>query len=87
MLIDHPETAMGSWHWPGTASGAGRPAIAPPPSHPCQRSDSDQAGKRYVLGRNQVLIETWELRLSTQECDFLEINIPTAKYWFVYVYM
>jgi len=32
----------------------GQPAIAPPPpSRPCQRSNSDHAGKRYVLRRNR----------------------------------
>ena len=39
----------------------GRPAIAPPPlAHlpAIQRSNSDHAGKRYVLGRNRVSIKT-----------------------------
>jgi len=50
-------------------SVADRPVIAPP-SRLCRRSNSDHTGKRYVLGRNRVSIETRELRLSTQECDF-----------------
>jgi len=49
------------------------PSSPPIPSCPCRRSNSDHVGKRYVLGRNR---ESWELRLSTRECDFPGINIP-----------
>jgi len=49
------------------------------PPVPHQRSNSDHAGKRYVLGQNREsrLRLVRELRLSTWECDFAGINIPS----------
>ena len=56
-------------------------ASDPPPSHPCQWSDSDHTGKSYVLGRHR---ESWlrpaNLRLSIWECDFPAINIPSCQW-------
>ena len=54
------DRSMGSPHWPGTVSGTGR---RPPPSRPRQWSNSDHAGKRYVLGQN------WESRSRPGNCD------------------
>ena len=60
------DRSMGSPHRPGTASGTCRRS-PPSPLRLCQRSNPKHVGKRYVLRRNRVWIETWELRLSTQE--------------------
>jgi len=72
------------WQWgPGIAQEQCRgPAgdCPPPSSRPHRRSNSDHASKRYLLGQNRVSVETRELRLSTQECDFPGINIPIANY-------
>jgi len=57
----------------------GRPVITPHPVCVIQlRSNSDHAGKRYILRRNQrVSIKIQELRLSTRECHFLRIYVPS----------
>ena len=48
MSIDQLGPSIGQEHRRGPASN--RP---PPTSHPCQWSNSDYAGKRYVLGRSR----------------------------------
>jgi len=48
----HVDGSIVSRHWPGTVSGTGR--RSPPPSCLHRHSNSDHAGKRYVLGQNRV---------------------------------
>jgi len=57
---------------PGNSIGD-RPAIVPlfAPLPAIQR--------RSRWAKSRVSIETWELRLSTRECDFLGINIPSQR--------
>ena len=74
------------WYWsidgvPSSARNSIRdqPVIAPP-LHPCCRSNSYHASKRYVLGQNResgLWIEIWKLQFSTRECNFPGINIPS----------
>jgi len=70
--VDRPQVAMGSRYLPGTAPGpAGdRPS---PPGDPTLITQV----KIRTRAKSKVSIETWELQLSSRECDFPGINIPT----------
>ena len=70
VVLGAPPPAMSidcRWRW-GPIIGREwrrvRPVIAPPPSLPRRRFNSDHAGKRYVLGRNR------ESRSRPGNCDF-----------------
>jgi len=71
--VDRPQAAMGSLHRPGTAPGptGDRPSpFAPPPAIQLRSRTRTQA-------KSRASIETRELRLSSRECDFPGINIPS----------
>jgi len=54
-----------------------QPVIAHPPSRPAGDPTPITLVKVRTRAKSRVLIETRELRLSTRECDFPGINIPT----------
>jgi len=72
------DRSMGSQHRPGTASGTGRQS----PPHLAHTGDPTLITpvKCTYSKKARVSIETREMRLSTQECDFPRINIPNTHY-------
>ena len=73
--VDRLQAAMGSRHWPGTASGTGR--RSPPLRAPA--GDPTPIAPVLTRAKSRVLIETQELRLLPQECGFPGNNIPSIK--------
>jgi len=71
--FDRPQAAMGSRHQPGTVPGpAGdrpSPLRAPPPATQLHS---------HTRAKSRVSIETRELRLSSRECDFLDVSMTSS---------